>query len=86
MKNLVRWIAFATGTTLVGLVIAFLVVFLSRLYGELQSPAFLLVVLVLYSGGVALAAINYATRLDSEEAQARTPLPSRARTGRSQRR
>ena len=86
MKNLVRWIAFATGAVLIGLVTAFLCVFLSRLYAELQSPAFLLVVLMLYSGGVALTAISYATRLDSEEAQARTPLPSRARTGRSQRR
>lgn len=66
MRNFFRWIAFAMGATLIALVIAFLVVWLSRLYQQLNSAAFALVVLVGYSMTLTLCAIRFASKLDNE--------------------
>lgn len=84
MRNVIRWAGFTAGTALVGLAIAFGLLFLGRLYGAMQSPAFVFGVLVVYSSCVAIAAINYASKLEDERAQeaeigGTLRLPSRRR-------
>lgn len=69
MTNFLRWLAFGIAALLIAFIVIFATLFLSRLYGELSSPAFLLLVLVTYSASVALAAINYATKLENRSQQ-----------------
>lgn len=69
MQNFVRWAIFTVVTALVGLAIAFALLFLGRLYASMQSAAFVFAVLVAYSICVTIAAINYASKLEDERAQ-----------------
>lgn len=70
MRNLFRWIGFTIGTVLVAIMAGFAVMFLGRLYGTLLSPEFLMVYLFVFSAAVALAAINFASKLDREQEEA----------------
>lgn len=70
MRNLFRWIAFVVATLLVAATAGLAVMFLGRLYGTLNSPEFLLVYLFVFSASVALATINFASKLDREKEEA----------------
>lgn len=87
MRNFVRWAVFTLATALVGLAIAFGLLFLGRIYGSMQSSAFIFAALVIYSACVTIAAINYASKLEDERAQeaeigGSLRLPSRRDSGR----
>jgi hypothetical protein len=67
MKNFARWTMFTVATTLVWLVGGFLYLVLSRLYAGLQLPTLMLFALVVLGAATALAAINFAAKLDEEQ-------------------
>lgn len=68
MKNFLRWVNFTISIAVIGIALAFALLFLGRLYIGLQQSAFVFSVLMLYSIGVTIAAINFAAKLDAEKA------------------
>ncbi|MDR4308394.1 hypothetical protein IHQ68_17380 [Chelatococcus sambhunathii] len=84
MRNFLRWVNFTVSVALIGIAVAFALLFLGRLYIGLQQTAFVFSALMLYSIGVTIAAINYAAKLDAEAAarggaDRRLPVAPRAR-------
>lgn len=78
MKTFGRWIGFTFATLVTTLLGAFVLLYLSRLYGALQAPVFVLSALVIYSAVVAVAAINYAIKLDEADEAEAARLAARA--------
>ncbi|WP_020179056.1 hypothetical protein [Methylopila sp. M107] len=66
MKNFFRWTGFTLGVALVGVTLAFGLLFVGRLYAGLQHTAVVFSLMTLYSIGVTIAAINFASKLEDE--------------------
>lgn len=67
MSTFARWTAFAVGVAVAAIAGSCLLLVLSRLYGALQSPAFVFGALVAFCACVTLAAIAYAAKLEEEQ-------------------
>ncbi len=75
MRTFLRWVNFTVSITVIGIALAFALLFLGRLYIGLQQAAFVFTVLMLYSIGVTIAAINFAAKLDAEQSVRNDPGP-----------
>jgi ABC-type transport system involved in cytochrome bd biosynthesis fused ATPase/permease subunit len=68
MNTFARWTAFTLAIAVTAVAGSCLLLVMSRLYGELQSPAFIFGALVAFCACVTLAAIAYAAKLEEDQA------------------